>query len=416
MAGMRILILNDKIPPENVGGAGRVAWNLAVGLRDRGHEVHVIAATEGPAFEELREGIPTCHIHSRYPPRFQAWLSLWNPQTAGPLRRLYERIRPDVVNAHNIHYRLSYHALTLAHSMGLRTVFNAHDVMPFAYNRLRHFIDPAHCGLHSPQDYRLPPFYNLREARLRYNPFRNFRIRRVLAHHTDARICVSQAHRDSLQANGLPPFQVVYNGVDPAQFDIPDAEVTALRKRLGLEGRQVILLAGRLSADKGGRQLLQALARLVERRPQALLLLLGPAGSGQQGRDDPQLRHLWDGHIRAGGWLHGAELAAAFRLADVVATPSVILDCFPTVNLEAMAAGTPVIATCYGGSPEAVVDGQTGYIVNPFDTEQFADRLEALLSDDELRARMGAAARAHVQTHFSLAAQLDTMEAIYRGV
>src|SRR5512143_1354897 len=101
---MRIAILSDRIPPENIGGAGQVAWTLARGLRNVGHEVHVIAATPGVSFEESREGIPTYHLHSRYPRRLMFWLGVYNPQTIGPLRALLKRIKPDVVNAHNVHF------------------------------------------------------------------------------------------------------------------------------------------------------------------------------------------------------------------------------------------------------------------------------------------------------------------------
>ncbi len=78
---MRIAILSDRIPPENVGGAGKVAWSLACGLRDAGHDVHVIAATPNAAFEAIREGIPTYHLHSRYPKRLMFWTSMKPTQT-----------------------------------------------------------------------------------------------------------------------------------------------------------------------------------------------------------------------------------------------------------------------------------------------------------------------------------------------
>lgn len=410
---MRILLLSDRIPPENRGGAGKVAWMLAGGLREAGHEVHIVAATPGAPFEETREGIPTYHLHSQYRQRFIAYYALYNPQTIPHLRRLYAQIQPDVVNAHNVHIDLSYASLSVAQRMGIPTVFNAHDVMPFAYNRLRHFVDPARGPVQSPAEYRLPPFYNLREMRFRYNPLRNLIIRAILTRHADQRVAVSEAHRQALEANGLPPFQVVYNGVDPQRFDAAPQVREALRARLGLHGRRVILFAGRLSVDKGSIQLLRALKRLVERVPEALLLTLSALDPVKQGIQWPEFQHLNADHIRAGGWLEGEALAAAYHLADVVALPSIVLDSFPVVNLEAMAAGKPVIATCYGGSPEVVLDGETGYIINPFDTEDFAAKLERLLRDDALRARLGAAGRQRLSAHFTLDRQVQRMQMVY---
>ena len=117
--------------------------------------------------------------------------------------------------------------------------------------------------------------------------------------------------------------------------------------------------------------------------------------------------------IRSAGWLVGDQLRAAFHLADVVVVPSVCLDTFPTVNLEAMAAGKPVIATCYGGSSEIVLDGVTGFIVNPLDTSTFADRLGRLLGDAALRAEMGRQAQARIRGSFALDMYVDKMLRIY---
>lgn len=410
---MRIVLLSDRIPPENRGGAGRVAWALARGLRDAGHEVHVIAATPGAPFEQVREGIATYHLHSRYPARLRAYLSLVNPQTAGALRRLYERLGPDMVNAHNVHNDLSYYSLTLAHRMGIAAVFNAHDLMPVAYGRLRHFVDPARCGVDSPDDYRLPPLYNLREMRLRYNPLRNRAIRYILTNHASARIAVSQAHRAALEANGLPPFRVIYNGLDPQTLASPDT-VERLRAGLNLAGRRVILFAGRLTRDKGSLQLLQALNLVAARVPDVTLLVLSDRDFRGEGVDHPEFADVLATHVRLGGWMDGEELTAAFHLADVVAAPSVVMDCFPTVNLEAMAARKPLVATCYGGSPEAVIDGETGFIVNPFDTAAFAERLARLLLDSDLRRRMGEAGYARLVEHFTLAEQVRRMTEVYQ--
>ena len=395
---MHIALLNDRIPPENRGGAGEVVWRLALGLRAAGHRVTVICATDGPSFEETREGVPTFHLHSRYPDRWHAYLSLYNPQTVEPLRRLLETLKPDVVHAHNVHRDLSYHSLVLAKRLGLRTVFTSHDVMPFAYGKVSYFIRSGTCAL-PPEGYRLPPFYNLRQNRLRYNPLRNWWIRRVLAQ-CDARIAVSRALAQALADNGLRNFSVVHNGIDVVSWQVSSTEVAALRSQLGLEGRRVILFGGRMTNAKGTQHLLQALARVIQRVPSALLLVAGSRPIEPQVA--PHLLEPVREHVRSAGWLSGRALAAAYRLARLVATPSIIFDSFPTMNLEAMACGVPVVTTCFGGASEAVVDGQTGFVVNPFDIEALATAIERLLTDDSLAARMGAAGLERVQQCFSI--------------
>ena len=408
---MKIVLLSDRIPPEGRGGAESVVWRLAQGLQAVGHDVHIIAATSQPAFEEVRGGIPTYHLHAGYPLRFRAWLSLWNPQTIGPLRRLLRRLKPDIVNAHNIHFYLSWHSLKIARDAGISTVFSSHDVMPFAYGKLWHFVQADSRKIQLPADYRLPFGFNLRQNRFRYNPFRNPRIRHYLKACADVRTAPSQALADALAANRLPAFEVAHNGIDAAEWASADAELTEkLRRRLDLVDKQVILIAGRLSSHKGTTQLLAAMDRLADALPNMRLLALT---SGDIQRGIPAAYQHLRPLIRAGGWLTGDELRAAYHLVDVVAAPSIVFDTFPTVNLEAMAAGKPVIATCFGGSPELVADGETGIIINPLDTERFADALRRLLGNSALRREMGRKGQERVRQQFSLDIQARRMTALY---
>ncbi len=407
---MRILILSDRIPPENIGGAEKVTWALARGLHEAGHEVHIIAATPGAAFEASRDGIPTYHLHVRYPPRLRAYFALANPQVSGPLGRLYARIQPDVVSAFNIHADLTYYALLLAKRMGFAVTLNTQDVMAFAYNKLTHFVDPAVCGVRYPSEYRLPPLYNLKLNRLRYNPLRNPFIRYVLNHAVDVGVAGSEALRQAQEANGIHGFRVVRASIVPQDFDAAPETVMSLRQRLGLENRRVILFAGRLTRDKGSHEALRMLGAVIQQVPNALLLTLTRASLESQGLN--AYPHL-AAHVAAGGWLHGEELAAAYHLADVVTVPSVCFDTFPTINLEAMAAAKPLLSTCYGGSAEAVKDGVTGYIINPFDTGDYAEKTARLLVDDALRLRMGEAGRAHLLSGFTLPRMVAEMEAVY---
>ncbi|MCY4145082.1 MAG: glycosyltransferase family 4 protein [Chloroflexi bacterium] len=409
---MKILLLNDRIPPEGRGGAEAVVWRLALGLRAQSHQVHIAAATEGDSFDDQRSGIPTHHLRARYPERLRSWLSLYNPQTARAFRRLLARIQPDVVNAHNVHAWLSWHTVRQARDFGCRVVFSGHDCMPIVYGKMRYFIHPDGGRLRIPAAYRLPRLRNLRENRFRYNPFRNPLIRRAMRQ-AQAVTVPSQALADVYAVNGLPSAQVVPNGIDLNTWTSVSSEwVDRLRQRYSLADKRVILVAGRMTREKGVEQLLAALDGLRLGMPNARLLVLSSRSIESQ--VPARFRHLL-GLMIAGGWLAGAELRAAFQLADVVAVPSICFDTFPTVSLEAMALGRPVIATCFGGSQELVKDGETGYIVNPFDTELFVQRLQALLGDRALREQMGRRGRDHVAAHYRLDQQVSTMTALYEA-
>ena len=114
-----------------------------------------------------------------------------------------------------------------------------------------------------------------------------------------------------------------------------------------------------------------------------------------------------DGLVVPTGWLEGDELQAALAAVDVFVTPSICFDTFGMVNLEAMEHAKPVVATVFGGSPEVVVDGVTGFVRNPFQVESCAEAIARLLDDEDLRARMGAAGRERLEERFLLPRMAD---------
>ena len=413
---MRIAILSDGIPPESTGGAETIAWSLAQGLRSAGHEVHLITATPGRSFEEPRGGIATYHLHSAQPARWKQYTGLYNPATIGPLRALLTRLRPDLVNAHNVQNELSWFSLVVAHRLGIPTVWNSHDLSAIMVGRMAHFVDPTDLNPRPLVDYHLPALHDLRRMRLRWNPLRVPLVRSIVSASADVRVSVSQAHAAALTANGIPALQVVHNGIDLARFSAVDpASVDALRRRFGLVDRPVVLFAGRLRREKGSTQLVEALDILASRVRDVALLVLADRGFKRGGRLQRKFPAVFEKHVVESGWLQGDELVAAYHLADVVTTPSVYLDPFPTVNLEAMAAGRPLVTTCFGGSPEAIADGQTGYVINPFDTASLAGRLEALLLDENLRRSLGEAGSRRAQENFSLERYVSAMLEIYQA-
>ncbi len=324
---MHIVILSDRLPPDHLGGAERIAWQLGQGLIAAGQRVTFITATDGPARVETRQGITVNLLHSRYALRWRAWYSLMNPQTVLPLNRLLRQLKPDIIHAHNIHTDLSYHSLVIGHFVAKATVFTAHDVMPFAYGKIDYIVDPARPDQREGWDYRLPFAHNIRKMHLRWNPARNLSIRHTMRYYVDARIAVSHALKTALEANHLPPFEVVHNGVDPTFFDVPTAGIDVLRQRFKLDGRRVIVFGGRLSYQKGDQQLLAALRSVKAAVPDVALLVLSRVSSYV----DDLIRHNPDlaDTIITGGWLEGAELATAYRLADVLGIPVGVLRPIP---------------------------------------------------------------------------------------
>ena len=198
------------------------------------------------------------------------------------------------------------------------------------------------------------------------------------------------------------PARVIYAGTDVPPMDSP-----APRRRSTSE---VILgTAGRLIPLKGIEFLLSAAAALRGEFPD---LRVEIAGSGPERPELEQriARLGLTARVEFLGWID--DLHTVLPRWDVFVMPS-LEEGFPLAALEAMAAGLPVVASCVGGVPELVVDGNTGWLVPPGDAEALAARLRLLLRSPEERLTMGANARARVRDHFSLAQMTENFGKLY---
>jgi phosphatidylinositol alpha-1,6-mannosyltransferase len=190
-------------------------------------------------------------------------------------------------------------------------------------------------------------------------------------------------------------------GVDVETFR-PDVDGFSVRARYGLAGRPVIACVSRLVPRKGQDTLLHALPMIRAAVPDAAVLLVG---DGRYRDDLEKLAarlDVADAVVFTGGVPH-SELPAHYAAADVFAMPcrtrraGLDVEGLGIVYLEASATGLPVLAGDSGGAPDAVRDGETGYVVDGRGTHAVAERLITLLRDVGLRARFGAAGRAWVE-------------------
>ena len=117
--------------------------------------------------------------------------------------------------------------------------------------------------------------------------------------------------------------------------------------------------------------------------------------------------------VRFSGYLPRTEFLALLGAGALFANLSLYLDPFPTVNLEAGAAGRPVVGTCFGGTPEVVLDGQTGRIVNPYRLAAVTTALSELLADRAERERLGRAAAERVRAEFPLCRMVEAYARLF---
>jgi glycosyltransferase involved in cell wall biosynthesis len=195
--------------------------------------------------------------------------------------------------------------------------------------------------------------------------------------------------------------QVLFNGVNVKQFR-PDAEAAeAERATIGVEGKVVVYL-GRVCNQKGTDTLLEAYSEVRRSLPRTSLLIVGPIGHFADEASGAE-EASWLGRMREAGatylgTVHEDRLAGLLNLADVFVMPTREFEMFGMAAVEAQACGAPVIASDHGGLREVVTD-RTGRRFPPGDAASLARTLVALLSDDELRARLGRGATENAQRY-----------------
>ncbi len=405
---MKILYLSDDFPPKSYGGAGIVAFDLAKGVQDKGNEVSVICAAQDKSASGVSDyqGLKIFSVYTKYHARWNAYLGLYNPQTVAKVSQIIEEIKPDIVHAHNLHRYLSYACLKSAKQSGAKVFLTAHDAMSFHYGKLS--------GQEILGSYKVSPWRQFKKYKKRYNPFRNLIIRYYLNKYVDKIFSVSDALKKALVDNGIKKVQVLYNGVDLKKWQIDERLVSEFRQKFALAGKKVVMFGGRLSEAKGGQKIVLAMKKVVVEIPEAVLLVIGKKDEYAQKMLRLAENIGLDRNIIFTGWISGGDLIACYHASDAVVVPSLYLDPFPTVNLEAMACARPVVGTCFGGTKEVVRDGVSGYIVNPFNSGELADKVKDLLKNPQKAKQFGEAGRELIIKKFSLDQQVEAALRYYR--
>jgi glycosyltransferase involved in cell wall biosynthesis len=228
----------------------------------------------------------------------------------------------------------------------------------------------------------------------------------------------------------FPQFEekcfTLYNASNYEVFDrraLSDDPTKRIREELGLGNEKIILFVGRISAEKGVHVLIKAMSQVLESEPDCVLLILGgfyphppsplwlkennsQSNSFEVLKDDYEqyLKTLVNGiedKVKFLGPQAHYKLPIYYATGDIFVHPAVWDEPFGMVLTEAMASDCPVISTSAGAMPEIVVDGETGLLVKPGDSEALAAAILHLLSNETLRKSMGEAGRRRVEKEFS---------------
>lgn len=403
---MRILMLAQFYPP-TIGGEERHVRNLSTELAARGNDVSLATLWhEGLAEFEIDQGVRIHRIRGtmqratllfseqgrQYAPPFP------DPEAILALRRIIVQERPDIVHAHN----WFVHSFTPLKSWSkAKLVVTLHDYSLVCVQKRLTYQEENCSGpaltkcLQCATD-----FYGV--AKGLPATIANWLWGEVERRTVDMFLPVSQAVANGTQlAKYGVPYRIIPNFVPDNLSELRDDTAAFLAQ---LPKEDFLLFVGDVKRDKGVEVLLQAYTRLKTHIP---LVIIGRLGHDLS-IDFPPNVHVLQ------AWPHEAVMSAWNRsLLGLV--PSIWPDPCPTVAMEAMSMGKPVIASRIGGLTDIVADGETGLLVTPGDPEALREAIQRLLADPAQRCHMGAMATQRV-VKFQAQTVIPAIEQVYQTI
>ncbi|MCK5305655.1 MAG: glycosyltransferase family 4 protein [Candidatus Omnitrophica bacterium] len=386
---LTILQMHWGFPP-TIGGVETHLTLLGPELVKRGHKVYLLTGLpEGTEHEEEYEGMKVYRT-----PYFDLnWLLQRGFEAIeGELREFLfsylDKIKPDLIHTHNMHYFSRVHAKLLndyARSNQVPLILTAHNVWDD--------------GL----------FLDLTNEVVKWNHI----------------IAVSNYIKEELQSVGVKEsrISVVYHGVDTERFK-PASAQALIKKYPQFKGKKVIFHPARMGLAKGCDTSIKAIAIVKKQVPEVMLILCGIRNiidwNSTQQKDIAYMLHLiktldLEKNVYIDMIPHNL-ISKFYNLASVSVYPSTACEPFGITMLESLSSSVPMVVTETGGMPEIIQDGLNGYIVKVKKHNDLADRIIRLLKDADSARRLGSNGRDMVLRSFTIEKMVDDTIDVYQQV
>ncbi|MBX3010555.1 MAG: glycosyltransferase family 4 protein [Caldilineaceae bacterium] len=407
-APLTIALIVNLYPPYIVGGNEILARDVAEGLRQRGHTVHILT---GQGAQLPQDGFTHQALAIDLDRKADIFLGglpltmgrvwrwhLYNHQSYVGVQRTLAQLQPDLVIAWNLYMASAAPLMAarrfpfplIAHPADKWLLYSLHDIGQLipANNRKQRLA--------------------LRMLKAVVQPFLRWRAR------PEYILAVSEFIRTLHRQAGYAAAQsrATYLGVHTHRFPYQAHAFPGPR-------RWRLIFAGQLWAGKGPQVAIEAIHRLRQ-QPDLPAVELNIYGGGAPNFIEYLARliqeHGLEDQVFLRGFAAQSELAQAFHDHDLFLFCSIWDEPFSGGLLEAMGSGLPTIATTAGGTPEAIRQEENGLVVPPDDPQALAEAIARLMRDPELYQRVGRQAAAEVQARWSFAAYLDRLEEVYQAI
>lgn len=367
-------------------GADIILYNIVKNLDKSKFTLYVILPNDGPLVEKIRSAGVYCEVvgypilrRKYFNPKGIVYYTLEYTSKCKEIIRKLDDVKIDII--HN-NTAAVLEGIYLKKKMNAKLIVHCHEII------------------------KKPKFMNTFYAK-------------VFSKCADLTICVSNAVKDNLEtvANFNGKINVCYNGIDNTIFN-PNYDTKDIRNELNIpQDSLVVGMLGRVNAWKGQGDFLQAIEQ-IGYKENIYYVLIGGVFAGEEWRMDELKEKVEKSPMHENIRLvdFRPDSYRLHNMLDVFVLPSTSPDPLPTVVLEAMASGNPVIGYRHGGVCEMCVDGKTGLLANVCEPIDLASKIDKLIDDKALRDNMGAAALERQHKEFSQEAQMRNLCDIYEFV
>ncbi|HFI2446408.1 TPA: glycosyltransferase family 4 protein [Streptococcus suis] len=368
-------------------GADKVLLELIKGLDKREFEVHVILPSDGILVEKLRKAGAKVSV-IEYPILRRKY---FNPKGIIKYIFKYRKCSQLICNYARLHNIEIIHNNTTAVLEGI-----------YVKNKLH-----------------IPLIWHVHEIIVKPRFISNF-INMLMGRFADKIITVSRAVANHIsQSPHIKDNQVsvIYNGVDNKVYHQSDAQF--IRQKFDIEEDALVIgMIGRVNAWKGQGDFLEAITPILEQNPKAIAFMAGSAFEGEEWRVQELEENIMKLSVasqvrRIDYYSNTTEL---YNMFDIFVLPSTNPDPLPTVVLEAMACGRPVVGYRHGGVCEMVKEGENGLLAEANRAEALSKTIEALVVSKDLRTTFGKNSVERQKELFSLDSYIANFSKLYKGM
>ena len=347
------------------GSTGKIADSIAANVVQHGHDAVLAYGFYRSGYEnsvKLKSGARVMSFYEIFKSRLTGYMGFTSRHATKKLIRLIKREKPDVINLHNVHggyvhIELLFHFIKEA---CIPVVWTIHDCWSFT-GHCAHFeklgCERWKTGCFDCPDRKLKQSYpisyffdrSVQQYRRKKNAFTGVENLTVA---TPSKWLADLAAQSYIGYARIVP---VHNGIDINLFQPVESDV---KRRYGCENKKLVLAVALGWGERKGYQYVLKLAQRLPKDKYQVMIV---------GLNERKMQEVPDGIIGLSRTSNQQELAELYSAADVLVNPT-LGDTYPTVNLEAIACGTPVVTFRTGGSPESITD-RTGAVVEPHDME-----------------------------------------------